>query len=113
MLRRWWSKKYGLPRNHPLLEKQTISELLTEWYEDLWVEKREVEELLKNPPRGVRITDLQERLGELTGILEGREASGTGDPLIDFWEAKLARGEELTDEDLAMTMDDLEAALRG
>lgn len=35
-LKDWWSQKYTLPNNHPLLLEKTLEELLIEYYVDLF-----------------------------------------------------------------------------
>ena len=44
------------------------------------------------------------RLADIQKILGETDALGTGDPLIDYWEEQMARGET---PDLDMTLEDL------
>lgn len=71
-LSRWWSRKYKLPSNHELFEEQTLGDLLTEFYIDVFEKK---------PIEAHRNED-----GEI-------QFSETGDELIDKWEEQIARGE--------------------
>lgn len=77
---------------------------MLEWYEDLYDEKDALEAQLEE---GLDTGQVYSRLAEIDKILEGDDAvSTTGDPLIDYWEAQIARGEV---PDLDMTVEDLRA----
>lgn len=41
----WWSEKYNLPNNHPLLLQKTLEELVVEYYVDVF--KKNPDELSK------------------------------------------------------------------
>jgi len=89
-LRRWWCKKYKRPSNDPLLLELSEPELLEEWYEDLYAEKRDLESALEEGD-----VDYHSTTRRLRTICEALEESGEAfyDPLIDKWEEQLARGE--------------------
>ena len=44
-LKEWWSEKYNLPDNHPLLLQKTLEELIIEYWTDVF--KKHPEELRK------------------------------------------------------------------
>jgi hypothetical protein len=88
-LKRWWSNKWKRPLNHPLLLGQTVAQLLTEFYADLYEEKEEIERRLENPDGDT--SKLRERLRSITAFL-GEEAPDVADDLIDRWERELAAG---------------------
>jgi hypothetical protein len=109
-LKRWWCKKHKLPSNDPRFTAMTVGELLLEFYGDMWRRQEELEEELKYA--GIEEQgDLHEALlkvNEILGVVEGGKVI-TGDPLADYWEEQIDRGEE---PDLDMTLDDLKK-LRG
>jgi len=44
MLKIWWSNKYNLPKNHPLLLDSTLEELLIDYFVDVFSkDKKEIE----------------------------------------------------------------------
>lgn len=55
-IRDWWSKKYTLPNNHPLLLDKTLEELLIEYYEDYYINNED------------ELTTLAKELGENSPI---------------------------------------------
>ena len=92
-LRRWWSNKYNLPGNHDLFEKQTITDIMTEWYEDLWARKEELEKQLENG--SIPFDDRGETMRTLTTInAELGEQEADKDDLIDKWEKEIAEGKD-------------------
>jgi len=101
-LKRWWSGKYSLPPQHELFQSQTIAELRTEWYGDLWSSKADIESQLESADFDSQ-GPLQERLKAICAILEETSIS-TDDPLVAYWEEQVARGEH---PDLDMTLEDL------
>ena len=72
-LRLWWVKKYQLPWTHDLAQEQTESDLLVEFYEDIYQ---------KNP------SEARKALGKDGEFF----FENTGDPLFDKWERELAVG---------------------
>jgi hypothetical protein len=64
--------------------------MLQEWLEDLYAEKADLIERLEDPEEDAR--RLMQRLNLIAEAL-GDEEYLTDDPLIDKWEAQLARGE--------------------
>lgn len=90
-LRRWWCRKYNRPPNDPAYLELAEAEIMQEWLEDLYAEKADLLQQLEDPdledaiPIMQRINRLSEALGETDRV--------TDDPLIDKWEAQLARGE--------------------
>lgn len=83
----------------------TVGELLLEFYGDMWRRKEELEDDLKTAHID-DISDLQEALIKVNEILGTIEAGKviTGDPLADYWEEQIERGEE---PDLDMTLEEL------
>lgn len=101
-LQRWWREKYKLPTTHDLFQTQSVPELLLEWYEDLYVEYDELTDLVGEMdgnlgPAMRRLEQIQGALGLSDGVL-------TGDPLVDYWEAQIRRGEV---PDLDMKLEDV------
>jgi hypothetical protein len=88
-LRRWWSRKYNLPANHPLFLERSVQEHLLEVEENLLLTRDELEADLKRP--GADRTELTKRLVEVRRALGDKNAST--DPLIDKWERELANGQ--------------------
>lgn len=82
------------------------AELWEELYEDLWLRLQATEEALRTAVGNEAREPIIEERAELARMLgvELEEASESGDPLIDYWEAQIARGEE---PDLDMTVDEL------
>jgi hypothetical protein len=82
------------------------AELWEELYEDLWLRLQATEETLRTTVGNEAREPIIEERAELARMLgvELEEASESGDPLIDHWEAQIARGEE---PDLDMTLEDL------
>jgi hypothetical protein len=70
----WWCKRYNRPMKDPLLQEYTIEELQIEYYMHLI----EIDPQEAYPRRDM-------------GAVQFR----TGDKLIDKWEAKLAKGQEI------------------
>ena len=98
-LKKWWSNKYNLPGNHPLFVGQTMAEIMTEWYEDLWAKKEEIERQLDSGE--IPFDDRGPYMRQLTTINEELgEADNAGDPVIDKWEREIAEGKvpDLTEE---------------
>lgn len=96
MLERWWSEKYKLPANHPLLLERTLPDLQREWWLDLLHERDSLQALLEvggmDPEHRQRVWS---RLSSLERALDPTppgSASSTGDPLIDKWEQEFAEG---------------------
>jgi len=90
-LKHWWAKKYRLPPNHDLFENQSIAELNLEFYEDLFVRRKEImEEMEDQDVKGDSLDRLFKQLNAINRILGFEEQSG--DPLIDEWERDLAEG---------------------
>ena len=71
MLQRWWATKYRLPSIHELFQAQTVEDLLTEFWTDIYE---------KHPLEMHRTAD---------GNIQLKD---TGDPYIDKWEEELAKG---------------------
>lgn len=74
MLRRWATRTFGLPWTHELIQSATRFELLSWYWEDLFVKE----------PRLMLEASKDER-GEIV-------FDETGDPLLDKWESEIARG---------------------
>lgn len=89
-MRRWWCHKYKRPPNDPLYLELSEPELLSEWYEDLYAEKLDLEALLEEGDGDYQ--SVVKRLGAIYKALE-EDATAISDPLIDRWEAQLANGE--------------------
>jgi hypothetical protein len=73
MIARWWQRKYNLPSNHELFQKETLFYWLVEYFLDYFE---------KNPLETYRTAD-----GEI-------QFTDTGDSLIDKWEEIIAEGGE-------------------
>lgn len=73
-----------------MLQELTDAELLGEWYEDLYVEKGELETLLADGEGEYQVA--VKRLGVIYEAL-GEDGDAVADPLIDKWERQLANGE--------------------
>ena len=90
ILRRWWSKKYNLPRNHDLLQRMTFAELFEEYLED------KTEELASLKARMDTADSIDQPMRDRVRALEellGLPISETRDPMIAKWEEEFARGE--------------------
>lgn len=94
-LKRWWSKKYDLPANHELFEKQTINELLQEWYEDMVFRRLELLDRLETEDLSFDESNvLRRQIESIDKILaEEGEEDEFEDDLIDKWERELEAGE--------------------
>lgn len=87
-LKRWWSKKYELPPNHPLFLEQSMANLQQERFEDLYTRRQEIEMEME---RGEG--DHEEHLKHLSLIAKALgEAAYVHDPLVDQWERELLEG---------------------
>lgn len=101
-VRRWWSRKYGLPSNHELFQTRTVEDLMVEWFEDLWEEKTDLERLVEDAEMpGMAVLSRLEELNKILG--DEKMTIAVGDPVFDAWEAAVARGEE---PDYSLTMKD-------
>ena len=96
-LRRWWSKKYTLPPNHPLFEDRSYGSLLTEYYEDVMDRRQEVADMMaQGLGNRTKQLELLRDIDALLGDTKTTEDVGTivtGDPEVDEWERQIARGE--------------------
>jgi hypothetical protein len=72
LLRRWWTKKYQLPRTSSYFQDATVEELIVEYLEDLFEEDK--------------VAMYTHRDGK------GRTYLKTGDPVFDQWEKDHAEG---------------------
>lgn len=88
-LKKWWSRKYKLPPNHPLFINQSLADLTLEMYEDSLVRKDEIMEELKEA-KGEASSALLKQLNAVSKLLG--EDEYTSDPLIDKWERELEEG---------------------
>jgi hypothetical protein len=85
---RWWSRKYNLPPNHPLLLGRSMAELTREMFEDMLLKRQELRELL-----GKSGTDAQHVLEQINAINEVLgERPDNHDPLAEKWERELEQG---------------------
>lgn len=91
-LRRWWSKKYELPPNHPLFENQPRAEVELEMFEDFLIRKEEIEDELYGDDRKEEShsDSLVRQLNAIRKFLGEEETSY--DPLADKWERELLEG---------------------
>lgn len=89
MLRRWWSKKYGLPATHEAFTSQPSAAVMLEWFEDLWEEHATFAATQK--VRHLEKLEF-ERWERVCAILALAPPGRTGDPVIDAFERALAEG---------------------
>lgn len=95
VLSRWWSRKYTLPRNHPLFEESCIGDLLEEWYTDHYRTLKEIEDLIDAGSLAEStLADLQVQRNAVRGVLGMRPTIYTGDVVIDYFETELAAGRD-------------------
>lgn len=91
-LKRWWVSKYKLPASHELFQKQTVSDLMMEFYEDLYDEREVLEQRLSSGRESFsahslireRILDISKALGEKVTV---------NDPLAEKWLADMDAGQ--------------------
>lgn len=90
-LKRWWIRKYNLPPNHELFQKQSIAELNLEEFEDAYARREEILEELESPDlemeRRGQLFDVLNKLNKFLDLPEEIQ-----DELIDKWERELAEG---------------------
>lgn len=95
LLKRWWSNKYNLPTNHPLLLEKYEEELMIEYYEDEQFQD-ELEKEMNKP------TDDENWENELTEEhdqkIQNKLKKYNLSPVIEKWQKKAKEIEELTDE---------------
>lgn len=93
-IRRWWSNKYKRPSSDPLFEQRSLSEWVSEMYEDLYERKAEFQAQLEDDmtPLGEK-SSLMARLERINKIL-GEDLDQVADPLVDKWEKQIQAGEE-------------------
>jgi hypothetical protein len=94
--------KYKLPPNHELLLSRTRQSLRVEWYADIWAQRSDLESQLEDADPA-DMGAIEKRLSSICEIL-GEEKRITSDPLVDYWEEQVARGEF---PDLDMTLEEL------
>lgn len=90
-LEHWWSERFKLPTNHPLLQKLTNAELSQLIWEAMYERKAEIERQLDDDrtPRQ-QVAELYSQLARIQRALG--EDVDCGDPLIDKWERELEQG---------------------
>ena len=96
---RWWSRKYKLPRNHPLCTSRTEAELLLEMYEDMVDRRDELHARLGEP--GVEADEVMRQINGINEVFEVEEE--VYDPLVAKWEQEILEGK----------VPDLDAELEG
>ena len=90
-LRRWWSRKYNLPANHPLFLSRTPSDLNQEMYEDLLLRRAELRDSLGDTDNAGK-KKILESISAIN-VLFGEKAE-VEDELADQWERDLAEGRD-------------------
>lgn len=101
-VRRWWSKKYSQPPNHPLFEERSMGSLQQEMFEDLMYRRNELREEIEE--QGDKDGRRLKQLNEINRALgDDHEVQ---DDLFDYWDRELAAGRV---PDLNMTVEDLRA----
>lgn len=110
MLKRWFTRKYGLPATHTAYTCLSEGEWLEELYADLYADQEQALYALQNlGSSGASPKEQEAERRKLNADL-ARIAAGLGeaapasasDPLLDDIEARMARGE--TDIDLSALM---------
>jgi hypothetical protein len=91
-VKKWWSEKYNLPANHELFEKQSLSELVIEMFEDRLLRKEKLMYDLENEDLDLDARSIIKK--QIKGIDKslGYEEFDDEDELIDQWERELAEG---------------------
>ena len=88
--RRWWTRKYELPPNHPLFLERSVADLQQEMCEDLlWRRKEIMREIEEEGDKGDVLKQELDRVNEALG-----GEAVVVDDLWDQWEADLEAGRE-------------------
>jgi hypothetical protein len=92
-VRRWFQNKYKLPGDHAAFTGRPLGVHLTAWFEDLWVELRDLQRRLEADPTIEGHGALRERVSVLQRVLgEEPELVGGGDILGAFWNWQAEQG---------------------
>lgn len=110
IVQRYWVQKYNRPATDPLWLDQPFSEHLTEFFEDRWRDREEVQKQLLDPDVSpLRRSQLMDHLDALDKVLDLRaeidETTSMGDILEDYWLWQEEQGEE---PDMDMTIEQLQ-----
>lgn len=94
-----------MPAAHPLFRKRTLPEILEDFVLDkLAARDHIIEQLSEAGLDGQSRHKLMKALETIDQLLGRVETAGSGDPLVDFWEAQMEAGEE---PDMDMTLEEL------
>lgn len=95
MLEGWFIQKYQLPAHHPLFLEQPLECHLEEYMGDQFEKVEEIEARLKSGNLSAQQRGhLMDQLKALKAFLDDQPIKATNDPLAEYWEAQIARGEE-------------------